>query len=197
MVAIEPSQAVEVLRRNTEQYGERVEIIHASGEAIGRLRDLDLILSIGVLHHIADPSPVVRAAYQALRPGGRMMIWLYGQEGNELYLSVFGRMRAVTTRLPHPMLVGLSAMLNLGASVYSTACRYLPLPMAAYMRNHFSRLDQSQRRLTIYDQLNPAYAKYYSEMEAQALLADNGFVDVRCYHRHGYSWSVIGRKPRD
>ena len=26
-------------------------------------------------------------------------------------------------------------------------------------------------------------------------LTDSGFVDVHLHHRHGYSWSVLGRKP--
>jgi hypothetical protein len=51
-----------------------------------------------------------------------------------------------------------------------------------------------KRRLAIYDQLNPAYAKYYTREEAAALLAAAGFVDIRLHHRHGYSWSVIGTK---
>jgi hypothetical protein len=52
-----------------------------------------------------------------------------------------------------------------------------------------------KRRLVIYDQLNPAYAKYYTQTEAEQLLARAGFSDVRTYHRHGYSWTVIGTKP--
>jgi hypothetical protein len=51
------------------------------------------------------------------------------------------------------------------------------------------------RRLTIYDQLNPAYAKYYTRSEAEALLVEAGFVDVKLYHRHGYSWTAVGTRP--
>lgn len=47
----------------------------------------------------------------------------------------------------------------------------------------------------IYDQLNPAYAKYYRRDEARALLEDAGFQDVRLHHRHGYSWTVLGTHP--
>jgi len=50
------------------------------------------------------------------------------------------------------------------------------------------------RRLVIYDQLNPAYAKYYTREEAQDLLARQGFVDIRLHHRHGVSWTVLGTK---
>ena len=53
----------------------------------------------------------------------------------------------------------------------------------------------AKRRVVIYDQLNPAYATYYSRAEAEALMAGAGFVDIRLHHRHGYSWTVTGRRP--
>jgi hypothetical protein len=63
------------------------------------------------------------------------------------------------------------------------------------MREVVGRLDPSKRRLTVYDQLNPAYAKYYTRDEAASLLTRAGFKDVTVHHRHGYSWSVVGTKP--
>ncbi|WP_145831617.1 hypothetical protein [Bradyrhizobium huanghuaihaiense] len=63
------------------------------------------------------------------------------------------------------------------------------------MRSVLAKFPRSVRRLTIYDQLNPAYAKYYTRAEAEALLSDAGFADVQLYHRHGYSWTVSGTRP--
>ena len=58
-----------------------------------------------------------------------------------------------------------------------------------------SRFTPQKRRLVIYDQLNPTHSRYYSRAEAEQLLTDAGFVDVRLHHRRRYSWTVIGRKP--
>jgi hypothetical protein len=71
----------------------------------------------------------------------------------------------------------------------------MPLPLADYMRRVMQPLTPDKRRVVIYDQLNPAYAKYYTREEARALLAGPGFTDIRLHHRHGYSWTVIGTKP--
>jgi SAM-dependent methyltransferase len=195
VVAVEPSAAFDVLRRNTTDRADRVELVRGTGEAIPPRSDLDLVVSVGVLHHIVDPGPVVRAAREARRPGGTLLVWLYGREGNELYLAIIEALRALTTRLPHGALATLAAVLEITASAYAALCRLLPLPLRGYLLNHFAHLDRSQRRLTVYDQLNPAYAKYYREAEARRLLAENGFVGVALYHRHGYSWTVVGRKP--
>lgn len=195
VVAIEPSRAFEVLASRFECEPERVRCYQTTGEGIAGLGPFDLVVSFGVLHHIPRPEPVVRAAYEALRPGGRLFIWLYGREGNGLYLAFTRPLRTITKRLPDWALDGLVRALDLPLAGYIRLCRHLPLPMAAYMREHLGRLAPDKRRLTIFDQLNPAFARYYRREEAQALLADAGFQEVVLHHRHGYSWSLIGTKP--
>ena len=196
VVAVEPSDAFDVLKANTAEDADKIEYIRGRGENIPAGRNLDLVVSIGVLHHISDPAPVVRAAFDALRPGGRLLVWLYGREGNETYLRFVEPLRRITTRLPQPALAGISHLLNIALGVYIPLCRVLPLPLRGYMRNVIGRFSRSKRFLAIYDQLNPAVARYYGRAEAEALLASAGFVDVRLHHRHGYSWTVIGEKPR-
>lgn len=195
VVAIEPSSAMEVLKSNTRERAAQIEYLQASGEEIPRDRNFDYVFSIGVLHHIPRPSAVVRAAFEALRPGGRMLIWVYGKEGNEAYLGVVQRVRIITTKLPPWILAGISHVLNILVGIYMFLCRYFPLPLKSYLLNVFGKFSRNKRLLAIYDQLNPAYAKYYTESEARALLEDAGFERVRIHHRHGYSWTVIGEKP--
>jgi len=195
LVAVEPSDAFGVLKANTAQYADRIDYIHDDGKSIPPGRNLDYVFSIGVLHHIDDPAPVVRAAYAALRPGGRMLIWLYGREGNETYLRVVETLRPATIRLPHFALVALCHVLNLCLALYIPLCRILPLPLRDYARHVIGRFSWGKRYLVIYDQLNPTVARYYTRDQAEALLVDGGFRNVRLYHRHGYSWTVIGEKP--
>ena len=45
----------------------------------------------------------------------------------------------------------------------------------------------------IFDQLNPAYAKYYKKNEIEKELLDAGFNKLQFHHRHGYSWIVVGK----
>ena len=195
IIAVEPSAAMDVLRANTRDLADRVSYRRETGDRFTADEPLDFATSIGVLHHIPDPAPVVERMRAALRPGGRAVIWLYGQEGNEVYLAAARPLRAVTTRLPHTALLGLCRLLDLPTVAYMVACRHVRLPLWSYMRHHLDRLTPEVRRLTIYDQLNPRWAKYYTKTEARALLEDAGFVDVQCHHRHGYSWLVVGRAP--
>jgi SAM-dependent methyltransferase len=193
VTAMEPSDAFDVLVANTRGRADRVRAVRGRADELPD-GPYDVIVSIGVLHHIEDPAPAVRRAYETLRPGGRMLVWLYGREGNESYLRLAEPMRAVTRRLPDKVLVGLSHALTAPLSAYAFLCRFAPLPMRRYMREVIGRYPWRHKFLTVFDQLNPSYARYYTEAEARALIADAGFADVRLHHRHGYSWTVVGTK---
>lgn len=195
VVAVEPSAAFDVLKANTAERKDRVDYLQIPGDQLPASLDLDVAVSIGVLHHIPEPAPVVKAMKDALKPGGKILVWLYGREGNGLYLAIFGPLRALTTRLPDKALWGISAFLCWLLNGYIAVCRVIPMPMRTYMLNVLGKWTPEVRKLTIYDQLNPAYAKYYPQKEALALIEDAGFSDVRIYHRHGYSWTVVGVKP--
>jgi len=124
-----------------------------------------------------------------------LLIWLCGWERNEAYLRFTEPLRRLTTRLPYPALSSLSTAAEWALTAYIGACRLLPLPMHRYMTGVLAKLPPSVRKLTVYDQLNPAYAKYYRKSEAEHLLLAAGFTNVMIYHRHNYSWTAIGTKP--
>lgn len=194
VTALEPSRAFEVLVGNLEEAGNRVECVRASGERLP-LGKFDLVFSIGVLHHIADPLPVAKRALAALGPKGRFVIWVYGREGNGLYLALLRPLRAVTTRLPLRVVAGLATLLNWALGAYIAIARRVPVPLRSYSVHVLGKLDRGKRRLVIVDQLLPAYAKYYARAEVLDLLESAGFEDVQLYHRRGYSWTAIGTRP--
>ncbi len=194
VIAVEPSKAMDVLKENLASLSSRITPLQITGEKIPSDLQADMVVSLGVLHHIPEPYPVVQAASKALKPGGKILVWLYAQEGNELYLLTFGILRKITTKLSDKTLLSLAAMLNLALDPYLFLCKHFPMPLRKYFLNHIARLNREQRELTIFDQLNPAYAKYYTKTEALNLLKLNGFKDLKIFHRHGYSWTVFGEK---
>jgi len=195
VTALEPSRGVELLRRNTAEYGDRVRVLECSGEELPSGLDLDFVTAIGVLPFLPHPEPLLRAARAALRPGGRLVVWLYAAEGASLVRGGVAALRSFTTRLPHAALRALCAALDRGLDLYLFGCRYLALPMRDYMLQVFSRLTREKRRLTLYDQLNPSYVRYYTREELAGVLARCGFEQVRLHDRHGYSWSAVATRP--
>ena len=194
VTAVEPSRAMSVLKENTLLSAERITYLQCRGDELPGDAPQDFVVSIGVLHHILEPQPVLAAAYRTLKRGGKIVIWLYGWEGNGSYLSVIQPMRAVTTRLPHLLLSPICHGLNLLVAGYIGLAKYFPIPLRRYMTEVIGRFSTSKRYLVIYDQLKPAYAKYYREHEVRMLLEDVGFEDVKLHHRHGYSWTAVASK---
>jgi len=197
ITALEPSEAMAVLRRNTAELTTPIEYLQAPGEALPPA-GYDLVFSIGVIHHIPDPRPVLAAAWRSLRPGGRLFVWVYGEEGNETYLRLVRPLRQVTSRLPAPVLAAVAWLLAIALSAYAGLCR-LPgrWPLRDYLREVIAPLTLRARQLVVFDQLNPTHAVYYRREQLEQLLIEAGFGDVRLHHRHGYSWSAIGRRPQD
>jgi len=194
VTAIEPSEAYEVLVKNTDNTDNRVTCLQITGEQLP-LRNFDYVFSIGVLHHIEDPFPCVKTVFSSLKPSGRFLIWLYGKEGNTLYLSIINLLRFGTTMIPDSLLDVLVIVIDFFLIIYIKLSQLFPLALSQYINEVLSKLNKKNRRLVIFDQLNPAYAKYYSRQEAIDLMKSGGFVNIQAYHRHGYSWTVIGTKP--
>jgi SAM-dependent methyltransferase len=193
VIAVEPSEAFDVLFRSIQE-PHKVIPLKITGDQLPPYGDLDFVFSIGVLHHIKNPLPVVEAAFRALRPGGHFFVWLYGKEGNVLYLTLIKPLRVVTKRLPHFILAPLVEIIYWPLALYVKLCHRLSLPLRGYMVSVLEKMSPEKRRLIIYDQLNPEYAKYYTRFEAEKLLSDGKFENIRVHHRYGYSWTVIGTK---
>jgi len=154
VLAVEPSNAFQVLVEKFKS-NKLVQLLNVAGDKLPPESRLDYVISLGVLHHIPKPDPVVRAAYEALKPGGNIFIWLYGKEGNELYLFFVTPLRYITKHLPHFFLAGLSWIIDWLLFPYIKLCKILPLPMKKYMLDYLDKLPTDDRRLTIYDQLYP------------------------------------------
>jgi len=193
ITAVEPSPAIEVSKKNTEGL-DNISYHNTTGE---KLPDgpYDFVHSYGVVHHIPEPDPVMKRAFEVLKPNGKAIIWLYGRENNGTYLAFMHLLRLITVPLPDAGLDWLSGVMVHLVRAYSRLSKILPLPLRGYMENFIDKVDDYTVKHVIYDQLDPHYAKYYRRQEAIDLLERAGFIDVQVYHREEYSWTVIGTKP--
>jgi SAM-dependent methyltransferase len=194
VTALEPSRGVEVLRHNCAEFGNRVRVLEARGEELPPGLGLDFVTAIGVLPFVPEPEPLLRAARAALRPGGRIVVWLYAAEQSLLARSTVAALRRAARSLPRGALAPLCTSLDHALDFYVVACRYARLPLRDYMLGVFARLSREKRRLTLYDQLNPSYVRYYARGELAELLAGCGFGCIRIHDRHGYSWTAVGTR---
>jgi SAM-dependent methyltransferase len=151
----------------------------------------DLVFSIGVIHHLEDPERALVNMVSAAKPGGRVMIWVYGLENNRWIVFLLNPLRKwLFSRLP----LGLVHHLAL----YPTAVLWLLLRLGvgriAYLRQLRS-FDIQHLRSIVFDQMLPRIAHYWPRQIVERMMSDRGLLDVRLIWVNEMSWSAIGTKP--
>ena len=189
---IEPSQAIEVAKLNTKS--DKVNFLNIRGEDLNFENEFDYVFSLGVIHHIPNYEIVLKNIYKSLKPGGKFILWVYGKEGNGLYLFIFNNLRRLTIYLPDFILKLLSWFLNLLTYIYGFLCKFFELPLKKYFINFFNKCSFEKRRYIIFDQLNPSYAKYFKESELKEILKKTNFEIIHIKNRHNYSYTAVCKK---
>ena len=128
---------------------------------------------------------------QAAKPGGQVLVWLYGRENNGFVVHVFDPLRRVVfARLP----LGLTRKLAfIPATVLWVGLR-LGLGRIAYYRM-LRRFPFRHLHHIIFDHMIPRIARYYRRDEAEALLRNAGLQNVRLDWVNEMSWTAVGTKP--
>jgi SAM-dependent methyltransferase len=168
----------------------QVEVLERSAYEIGLEAEVDIAFSIGVIHHLARPELALREMTRAVKPGGRVLIWVYGYENNEWIVRYADPLRkALFSRLPIGSVHALSA---LPAGALWLALR-LGLSQIEYLRLLRS-FGFGHLRSIVFDQMLPKTAHYWPRDTVQSLMAGSGLTDVRLKWVNEISWSAIGTR---
>ena len=193
ITGVEPSKAINVARKNNNE-SKKIIFKNMKGEDIKDLKKYDFVFSLGVIHHIPNYKKVCENIYNSLKTNGKFICWVYGYEGNELYIFIFNNLRRLTILMPDFLLRYLCNFLNAILYIYIFLCKFLSLPLKDYLLNVFAKCSYSKRNYIIFDQLNPSFSKYFKKEEISKLMKKSGFKQVKVYSRHKYSWTIISKK---
>jgi len=168
-----------------------VAVEERSAYEIGEHDRFDIVFSIGVIHHLADPDRALAAMVAAAKPHGKVLIWVYGAENNRWIAFGLTPLRKLFfSRMP------IGAVHHL--SLYPAALLYLALRLGlnsiAYFRL-LRRLSFRHLRSIVFDQMLPKIAHYWTRDTVQALMREAGLRDVQLAWVNEMSWSAIGTKP--
>lgn len=182
-------RSVDATKRTLVEYP-HAEIRFASIYDITYREEFDIVFSVGVIHHLDRPEEALRRLFQAVRPGGVLVIWVYGRENNLWKIAVVNSVRWLTSRLP----IGFVHILTYLFSVPL----YLLVKLFPVRSEYLRFMSQSQFRHihhTVFDQLLPRVAHYWTREEVAALvgtLPDPKKIEL--YHVLKYSWCAVVRK---
>ena len=128
---------------------------------------------------------------RAVKPGGQVLIWVYGREGNRWLVALLDPLRrTLFSRLPIAVVHHLS--------LYPAAVLWLGLRLglrpSAYIKL-LARFNFAHLRSIVFDQMLPRIAHYWPRDEVIELIKEAGLEDVRIAPVNGMSWSAIGTRP--
>ncbi len=125
----------------------------------------DLVFSVGVIHHLADPKKALANLFAATKPGGKLVIWVYGYDNNEWVVRYINPIRKITSKLPvkllHILCYFFSVPLYLFLKIFPHRNKYMQL---------MSRTNFNHIHLTVFDQLVPEVANYWRRDEVEELV---------------------------
>jgi SAM-dependent methyltransferase len=151
----------------------------------------DIAFGIGVIHHLQNPQLAMKNLRRAVKPGGNVLIWVYGRENMAAYVNFLNPLRKVLfSRLPMPALKSLA---YLPAAVLWALLRigFQPIEYFRLLRTFpFAHLHH-----IVLDQMLPRIANYWSRNEVERLMVAAGLENVQLAWVNEMSWSAIGRRP--
>jgi SAM-dependent methyltransferase len=170
----------------------------------------DFIYSIGVIDHTPDARRAFLSVAELLKPGGRIAVWVYRQERPALE-RIIRVHRAVSTRLPLGLLVGLSRVTAPvgGLKRRLMQSRFRPVARLGVLLNLLTigvsmHPDPEVRICDTLDWYAPRFASRHTFEEVAGWFAEAGLTDIvdlsqgqRLYHSgQGLGVNIAGRRPR-
>ncbi|MGH7102956.1 MAG: class I SAM-dependent methyltransferase [Acetobacteraceae bacterium] len=167
------------------------EVLAASAYEIPFRDAFDIVFSIGVIHHLAEPGLALAEMVRAARPSGRVLIWVYGRENNGWIVSFVDPLRkTILGRLP----VVLVHHLSLYPAILLWCALRMGLRRLAYFRL-LREFSFRHLRSIVFDQMLPRIAHYWPRETVARMMREAGLADIRLAWINEISWSAIGTKP--
>ncbi len=136
--------------------------------------EFDVAFSIGVIHHLKDPKHAVHNMVRALKPGGKLLVWVYGYEGNEWIVRYVDPIRInITSKLPVALVHFLAYFCSMPLYLF-VKIRKGP---SAYLKQ-LSTFSFWHVHSIVFDQLIPDVAHYWKQDEVRALVEGLSLTDV-------------------
>jgi SAM-dependent methyltransferase len=185
------------IAKSRNKDAKNIEFIEADIANMDLAKQFDIVFSIGVVHHTDDPDKTISNLTKHVRPGGKLIVWVYSKEGNELVESIVEPVRKKFLKN-----MGRESLLGLSKAV--TASLYLPvyslyllplkfLPFYEYFGN-FRKLSFERNTLNVFDKLNAPQVDFISRERIGKWFSKESFDNVSIKAYKGVSWSGSGTK---
>jgi SAM-dependent methyltransferase len=186
VVGVDLSNAVEAAFGNTRVLP-NVHIVQADILNLPFVDPFDLVYSIGVLHHLPVPKQGFVALAKHVKPGGRIVAWVYGKEGNVWIEKLVDPVRKnITSRLPR-MLTRCLSFVPAVVLFATLKLLYRPATGLPWLCS-ISGYSFAENFWNVFDQLVAPTAYYHSQEEVADWFATIQGEQVTISRHNSNSW---------
>mgnify|MGYP001354756970 CR=1 FL=1 len=87
--AVEPSDTgINQIANNVKQHA-NLNVIQSDALEFKLPELCDIVFSLGVIHHIKNPTDILKNIRANLKSKGKIVIWVYGYENNQIYIYLY------------------------------------------------------------------------------------------------------------
>lgn len=190
---------VDLAKERNKEFS-NVEFVEANLAKMDLGKQFDVVFCIGVIHHTDNPDLTFKSIYKHCKPGGKIIIWTYSAEGNELVKYIVEPIRKLFLRkISRKMLVLISQITTmlLYPIVYTvyTVNIFKFLPYFDYFVN-FRKLSFERNVLNVFDKLNAPQTHFTTLEKCKEWFNERLFeaksISIKKYA--GVSYSLVGVK---
>jgi len=156
----------------------------------------DIVYSIGVIHHTDSPDKSIENLARHLKPGGKLILWVYSHEGNFLMRSVVEPIRKLFLRkLPRSVLRTTARAMTASLYLPVYTLYLLPLSFLPYYEyfENFRRLSFERNTLNVFDKLNAPQTQFITRERAENWIPASEFSECSVLPYKGVSWRISAR----
>lgn len=201
IIGVDFSKAVESSLKNTEGL-DNVHLVQADIYNLPiRLKSLDFVYCLGVLHHLPDPERGFLCLKNLVKKDGNIFIWVYSGRRKVLNF-LLGLIRPFTVRMPYPILYIIclfSTMLDWLLIQIYRSLTHLPglkkwLGKIYFERIHiYSKYPFNVMFADWFDRLSAPIRFYYGEDDLLRWARRAGLKDVYISPTGLYGWRLLGK----
>lgn len=163
----------------------------------------DVVFCVGVLHHIDNIEEALQELWRVLKPQGRLVLWVYGKEGNFWIIYFINPLRKfITSRIPtkllrifaFPLTLFLYLLLKI---VYGPLTKWGKKESFLYYSSYLGSISPypfKEIDNIVVDHLCPSIAYYLSKEDIEKITMPLNPSKFQLRWHHKNSWTCLIRK---
>jgi SAM-dependent methyltransferase len=158
-------------------------------------RQFDIVFSVGVVHHTDNPDKTVENLKKHVKKGGKLMLWVYYEEGNFLAKKIVEPVRKIfLKKMSRRSLLFLSQCVTFIIYLPIYTFYILPLRFLPYYEysENFRKLSFRRNALNVFDKLNAPQVDFINRTRMEAWFRKKEFSEIHISPYKGVSWRGSG-----